>query len=102
MALKKFATSFKNLMEAIEGKRRMLKTGIMDRQSGIFGAYTLGIEEAIEAMDDAPKHIWNKDADWWREERVHQESISNRLGWLTVINDGTIDRQRLLAITRYR
>lgn len=95
--VEKFASSFTQLMNAIEGKRQMLKAGIIQRQYGILGAYEKGILEELELLDNAPTHIWNRDAAWWKEERHHQDSISNRLGWLT-LPDERIDRQRLATL----
>lgn len=96
--VERFATSFRHLMEAIEGKRRMLAAGIVQRQSMVIGAYETGVREEIEAMKDAPQRIWNRDAAWWKSEPHHQTSIKNRLGWLDLFRPERIDRERLVRL----
>lgn len=95
--VEKFLTSFQNLMSVIEGKRKMLKAGVMARQTAVLGAYRQGVEETVEELKDAPSQIWGRSAEWWREELHHRESIINRLGWLDVL-DGRIDHARLQAL----
>jgi transaldolase/glucose-6-phosphate isomerase len=96
--VEKFAASFNNLMAAIEGKRRMLKAGLIDRQSGVLGPYQRGVREELQELVSAPRSIWGKNAEWWKAESTHQEVIKNRLGWLTVVDDKRIDRKRLALL----
>jgi transaldolase/glucose-6-phosphate isomerase len=96
--VEKFAKSFHHLMDAIEGKRRVLQMGLIERQQLALGEFELAIREQISAMEDAPARIWNKDAAWWKEEPFHQDVIYNRLGWLTILENEDIDRQRLTAL----
>lgn len=93
--VEKFATSFQQLMGAIEGKRFMLKAGLLKRQSGALGAYGPGVRDTIKALQDAPERVWGRQTDWWKDDRSHQEVIRNRLGWLDVLDEDRIDRQRL-------
>ena len=99
--VEKFAKSFENLMNAIEGKRKMLKAGVIKRQSGVMGAFERGIRDDISQMNDATtRQIWANNADWWKKEQYHQDVIYNRLGWLNVFTDDRIDRQRLYILAR--
>lgn len=93
--VEKFATSFQQLMAAIEGKRFMLRAGLLKRQFGTLGAYGPGVRDTIKVLQDAPERIWGRQADWWKEDRAHQEVVRNRLGWLDVFDERRIDRQRL-------
>ncbi|KAB2853718.1 MAG: transaldolase, partial [Anaerolineae bacterium] len=93
--VEKFTASYNALLEAIEGKRKMLKAGIIKRQSGVVGQYEPNVRETMDGMKDAPKQIWERNAAWWKPEPAHVEVINNRLGWLTIAVDGRIDRQRL-------
>lgn len=93
--VEKFTASFHNLMQAIEGKRRMLQTGLLERQSGVLGAYQHGVREDLHELSSAPRQIWKGHAEWWKDDAQHQSVIKNRLGWLTIVSDGRIDRQRL-------
>ncbi len=95
--VEKFVHSYQTLMSVIEGKRKMLKAGVIQRQKAALGAYRLGVEETLEELKDASEQIWGRNAEWWREEHHHRENISNRLGWLDVL-DGRIDYQRLQAL----
>ncbi len=96
--VEKFAKSFENLMNAIEGKRKMLKAGVIKRQSGVMGAFERGIRDDINQMTDAPRQIWSNNAEWWKKEQYHQDVIYNRLRWLNVFTDDRIDRQRLYIL----
>jgi transaldolase/glucose-6-phosphate isomerase len=96
--VEKFAKSFENLMEAIEGKRKMLKAGVIKCQWGVMGAFERGIRDDIQQMGDAPRQIWSNNAEWWKKEQHHQDVIYNRLGWLNVFTNDRIDRQRLYIL----
>lgn len=91
--VEQFSASFQSLMASIDGKRKVLIAGIMERQNARLGAYTFGVREELEQMTDAARRIWERDAGWWRKDHAHQVVIRNRLGWLTVLTE--IDWERL-------
>jgi transaldolase/glucose-6-phosphate isomerase len=95
-----FSDSFEKLLQAVQGKQDMLRAGVIQRQSGIFGGYEPGIRRAIAQAEEARvnQRIWAKDAPLWKDSAQHQESIRNRLGWLFCLRDGRIDRARLVAL----
>ncbi len=92
-----FADSFQQLMQAVEGKREMLRAGVIERQDTVIGGYEPGFVRVLDKLTEekANKAIWGKKASFWKKETVHQESINNRLGWLFSLQDGRIDRNRL-------
>jgi transaldolase / glucose-6-phosphate isomerase len=83
-----FANDFRRLLEAIEGKRQVLLTGFMARQTYTMAAYEQDIRETLDALDKARiiPRIWEKDPSVWRTESLHQQVISARLGWLDIVN----------------
>ncbi len=83
-----FATDFRRLLNAVEGKRQVLLSGVMARQRYTVAAYEYDIREALGTLDKARivPRIWEKDPAVWREEPFHQQVIRERLGWLDVIN----------------
>jgi transaldolase/glucose-6-phosphate isomerase len=97
-----FADSFEKLMRAVEGKRQMIRAGVIQRQSGVVGGYEPAVRRLVDKMEDigANRSIWAKDAAFWKETGPHQESIRNRLGWLFCLTNGSIDRQRLAALKK--
>ncbi len=83
-----FANDFRRLLEAVEGKRQVLLTGVMTRQEYTIAAYQHDIREVLDAMEQAhiTRRIWDKDPSVWRNESFHQQTISARLGWLDIVN----------------
>jgi len=83
-----FANDYRRLIEAVEGKRQVLLTGVMARQTLTAAEYEFGLRAALERLtkDDIVRRIWEKDPSVWKEEAAHQQEISNRLGWLDVVN----------------
>ncbi len=95
-----FVDSFRKLIERIEGKRALLMGGFMQRQQVRLGVYKQPVEAEIKRLRDQKSitRTWNHDATLWKEDTDHQKVIHNRLGWLTVSNDGRVDRKRLQAL----
>ncbi len=83
-----FANDFRRLIEAVEGKRQVLLTGIMPRQATSMAAYDHGVRDSLAQLDKdgVVRRIWDKDPSVWKEESTHQQVISSRLGWLDIVN----------------
>jgi len=92
-----FLESFRKLIEGVQGKVKLLKSGVMNRQTLVLGAYQSDVDAAIKKLDDekAVKRIWDHDATFWKSDADAMHSINTRLGWLTVVTDGRVDRKRL-------
>lgn len=82
-----FANDFRRLLEAIEGKKQVLLTGVIRRQRFDCDAYEDDLREVIAQLDRQKivRRIWDKDPSVWKEEASHQAVISSRLGWLDVV-----------------
>lgn len=92
-----FVDSFKKLIEGVEGKVKLLKSGVMERQTVVLGQYQPDVEAALKKLDDdkAIQRIWARDASFWKTDAEGMQNISTRLGWLTILSDGRMDRKRL-------
>lgn len=93
-----FIESFENLLDQVDAKRHVLRTGIIRRQEVVLGIYADGVQQAIEDMDHAfvNTRMWEKDGSVWRGNNLVITAIRNRLGWLDV--DSTIDHDRLKSL----
>jgi transaldolase/glucose-6-phosphate isomerase len=83
-----FANDFRRLLEAVEGKRQVLLTGVMARQEITMAAHEYGVRDTLAHLDKNKviRRIWEKDPSVWKQESAHQQVISSRLGWLDIIN----------------
>ncbi|MBN1203288.1 MAG: bifunctional transaldolase/phosoglucose isomerase [Anaerolineae bacterium] len=83
-----FANDYRRLLEAVEGKRQVMLTGVMARQAVAMAAYENGIRETLVRLDKnrIMRRIWDKDPSVWKQESSHQQIITDRLGWLDVVN----------------
>lgn len=95
-----FVDSFEKLLRAVEGKREMLRAGVIQRQSAVVGGHEPGVRRMVDYLEDrkANRAIWHKDASFWKDAAIHQQNIRNRLGWLFCLTDGRIDRKRLAEL----
>jgi transaldolase/glucose-6-phosphate isomerase len=93
-----FAEAFENLLEQVDAKRNVLRTGIIRRQETVLSIYAEAVQEEL---DDLEHHfintrIWEKDATVWKTSNRVLQQIRDRLGWLTL--PASLDRQRLKAL----
>ncbi len=95
--VEQFVDSFNKLLNGVRGKVRLLRSGIWERQSFVFGQYAADVEAAVQkaGTEKASKRIADHDATWWKTDTEAMASINSRLGWLTVLTDGRLDMQRL-------
>jgi len=84
-----FANDFRRLLEAVEGKKQVLLTGVMARQNLSCAAHEQDFKDILSRLEKqkVTRRIWDKDPSVWKEESAHQQVISSRLGWLDVINE---------------
>src|SRR5262249_55028328 len=90
----------KKLIARVEGKRKTLMSGFMERQTVVLGAYQDAVDAEIKRLREQKSitRTWARDASLWKTEPEHVKSITNRLGWLTIAGDGRIDRVRLYSL----
>lgn len=79
-----FATSFEQLLAALEEKRKKIIAGQVGNQSLNLGRYQSRVEERRQAwqMEKFACRLWQKDPTLWSPKPVPE--ISDRLGWLTL------------------
>jgi transaldolase/glucose-6-phosphate isomerase len=90
-----FVESFRELMDAVEAKRDVLKTGIIKNQDMALGIYEEAYQKAMKELAslDANRRIWAHDGGLWKDNESIIAKINDRLGWLDVRE--TIDLPRL-------
>ena len=90
-----FADAFENLLDQVDAKRNVLRTGIIRQQETVLSIYAEAVHNAIEDLDDRfiNMRLWEKDGSIWKGGNAVINAIRNRLGWLDVAQ--TTDRQRL-------
>lgn len=95
-----FVNSFKSLIGRVEGKRKTLLSGFMQRQELHLGEYEAAVMKELKNRRDLMSitRTWKHDASLWKDTPDAVKSIESRLGWLTIASDGRIDRARLNAL----
>jgi transaldolase / glucose-6-phosphate isomerase len=93
--LESFQAAFDKLMEQIDGKRMLLKTGVLVGQKAALGIYADSVQAAVDrlARDYTNARLWDKDGSLWSDNGPTIQKIQNRLGWLDVLE--SIDYARL-------
>ena len=78
-----FANSYKQLLQALEEKRRKLLDNRLDPQRLNLGRYQAAVEKRLAEWEAAGfgKRLWEKDYTLWANDPAE---ITNRLGWLTL------------------
>lgn len=94
-----FGKSYETLNEAIAGKRETLSAGKDQNDQTDLGAYQADVDRALEGLNDAGQRIWDHDASWWSGDKDVQAKITDRLGWLGVVDQmiGEADELRSFA-----
>jgi transaldolase/glucose-6-phosphate isomerase len=92
-----FVDSFHSLLEQVEAKRDVLRTGVMRQQQVMLGVYADAVRDAIRILsgDHINGRIWNRDGTVWHDSPSIVARIQENLGWLTA--EG-IDLDRLQAL----
>lgn len=93
-----FSDAFENLLDQVDAKRNVLRSGIIRRQDVVLSIHADEVREAIEELDHRfiNTRIWEKDGTVWKTHNLVLQKIKDRLGWLDVGH--TIDRQRLKSL----
>jgi transaldolase / glucose-6-phosphate isomerase len=88
-----FADAFESLLEQVDAKRNVLRTGIIRHQDVILSIYAEAVQDAIKQLDDhfVNMRLWEKDGSIWKGGNTVINATRQRLGWLDV----ELDRQRL-------
>lgn len=90
-----FVEAFENLLQQVEAKRDVLKTGVLQKQNLALGIYNDAVNTTLKTLDGDHfnTRLWTKDGSVWKNQPAIMQNIVNRLGWLET--DKTIDLERL-------
>lgn len=93
-----FIESFQNLLDQVDAKRNVLRTGVIKQQELVLGIYGEAVEAVLRDMDKrfVNMRLWEGDGSIWKTHNVILNQIKQRLGWLNVRE--TIDLSRLKAL----
>jgi len=93
-----FITSFETLLEQVEAKLTVLRSGVMDRQKVALGIYSETFNRAIRDIEKeyVNARIWSKDGSLWKNHGPTIQKIQQRLGWLDVLETINIERLKTL------
>jgi transaldolase / glucose-6-phosphate isomerase len=85
--VRSFADSFSMLLDGVGKKRTRLLRGWGHRSASI-GGLQKEVDEALARLDDEKlsERIWNGDASVWTDDPQTRVGISQRLGWLQVVD----------------
>jgi transaldolase/glucose-6-phosphate isomerase len=95
----RFSKSFDGLLKVIEDKRLQLLSQQVDHGTAVLGAYQRDVDRVLMSFDQerVASRVWAKDASVWSKEEAHVKEITNRLGWLTVIDEMKVHSAGLRA-----
>ena len=90
-----FAESFRSLLDQVDAKRNVLRTGVMKRQEVTLGVHTERVQQVLSmlAKEQINERLWAHDGAIWKDHPEVVAKINNRLGWLETLR--TIDLNRL-------
>lgn len=93
-----FAESFRNLLDQVDAKRNVLRTGVMKRQEIALGVHAERAQQAVAALakDKVNERIWAHDGSVWKDHPEIIAKINQRLGWLDTRT--MVDLPRLKAL----
>lgn len=93
-----FSESFRSLLDQVEAKRIVMKSGIMARMQVTIGVYHDEAKLVIKDFEAAhfSERIWEHDGTVWKDNPTVVAKINDRLGWLDT--NRTIDRDRLRSL----
>ena len=95
--LKSFAASYDGLLANIGEKIERLNAREHVHSGASLGSHLAGVETALSGLDrdDVLRRLWHKDHTVWADD---PEEITNRLGWLTVMDTMT---EQIPALTAF-
>lgn len=93
-----FIEAFETLLDQVEAKLTVLKSGVMNRQLLALGIYAEPVNKSIKRIDKefVNGRLWSKDASLWTNYNPDRSKIEKRLGWLDVLE--TIDLERIKTL----
>lgn len=99
--VEQFIDSHEKLLDQVQAKRAVLKTGVIERQKLALGIYREKVERALHRLDKdfVNGRIWGRDATVWKDHPAVMAQISQRLGWLDVRETTDLERLKALQVS---
>lgn len=93
-----FATAFDELLRQVAGKRDFLQSGVTGRKKMALGIYGDSVRRTLNMLSKEyfNSRLWNRDGSLWKDHAPTIARITNRLGWLDVLDTVDIDRLKAL------
>ncbi len=93
-----FATAFDELIRQVASKCDFLQSGVTGRKKMALGIYGEGVRRTMNTLSKEyfNSRLWNRDGSLWKDHAPTIARISNRLGWLDVLDTVDIDRLKAL------
>lgn len=94
--IRAFADSYDALLQEVSKKRLRLLRGWGHRSASL-GGLKDRVDSALEAFDRnrIPERIWNCEPDIWTDDATGQKEITQRLGWLHVVETMIGEKSKL-------
>ncbi len=94
-----YSEAFAKLIARVDGKRKLLSSGFMRRQTLVLGQYQKPVEAELQRLRSQKSitRTWACDASLWTDSPDVAMQIESRLGWLRLPTDRRIDREVLHA-----
>lgn len=94
-----YSEAFAKLVARADGKRKLLSSGFIRRQTLVLGQYQKPVETELQRLRNQKSitRTWACDASLWTDSPTVAAQIEGRLGWLSLPTDGRIDREVLRA-----
>ena len=98
--IRAFSDSYEILINEVSRKRLRLLRGWGHRSASL-GALQGAVDSSLEMFDknSIPKRIWNCEPEIWTEDETGQKEISQRLGWLRVVETMSGETAKLRQFT---
>ncbi|MDQ1238577.1 MAG: transaldolase / glucose-6-phosphate isomerase, partial [Thermodesulfobacteriota bacterium] len=96
--LKSFSEAFERLLQEIATKRTRLLRGWGHRSASL-GRLQEKVDKTLERLDreKLSENLWNGETSLWTEDTTASKEISQRLGWLTIVDILEGEKQKLKA-----
>ncbi len=98
--IRAFSDSYETLINEVSRKRLRLLRGWGHRSASL-GALQGAVDGSLEMFDknSIPQRIWNCEPEIWTEDETGQKEISQRLGWLRVVETMSGETAKLRQFT---
>ncbi|NIT56180.1 MAG: transaldolase, partial [Aliifodinibius sp.] len=100
--IQKFVDPYDSLMKTLFSKRKLFQSDKLGRQTMEFSDYHAKLSEAYTSLDTRQfsRRIYEKDPFLWQDEPQQRNTILNRLGWLSSIDEFLKEVENIKQVAR--